>query len=509
MTPARRDPAAVNVASRPPRTLLALALLAAGTSCVPQRVAPGSCSLPGRGRWHEHRSAHFVIDVQGEDRDPEKVVAAFEELHAAVVASLIADPVEIPGRVRVVVLPSRSALAGVVGSRDIGGVFSVSALGEPTIVLSVDALDDMPQIVAHELAHHVAFHVFPRQPYWFAEGLAQFVEGVAKVDREGRRWAGGEPLLGWAADGVRLTRTVNLLAGGGTFLDNPQLTSWILYRYLWNEQGPRLSEFQERLSYGEAPAEAWRAVFPEWDPAGGATNVLDGALERHRRRGVGLRWQVSVPAVDRTFTTSLASTADLHMVLLGVRLFRTNKAIAPLVRRAAAEEALREEATNPVALAELAAVDGTPALPALRASVSARPEDGRGWYLLARASDDPKEREDALRRAVERWPDGALAHAALASELARTGRASEAVREVNRGLELAPWNAGVIAVLARVALDLGRCREALLLASRAVDVAGSPALGSGDADVEALRRQVDETRKRCEAPAAGAAPGAR
>src|ERR1700704_340347 len=154
-------------------------------------LADEGCSLGGGRPWHEYQSQHFVIDVAGWDGEPAMLVAAFEELYAAVLAALIAEPVEIPARVRVVVLPRERDLVDYTGSRDVLGLFWVSPLGEPTILISADQVQHVPQIVAHELTHYVSSYLFPRQPFWFAEGLAQFVESVGKVDREGRRWAGG------------------------------------------------------------------------------------------------------------------------------------------------------------------------------------------------------------------------------------------------------------------------------------------------------------------------------
>src|SRR3954462_12312792 len=83
-----------------------LALLLAG----PAQASGRSCSLAGAS-FREYRSQHFVIDAAGWQRDPRILVAAFEDLYAAVLASLVAEPVEIPALLRVVVLPRVSDLA--------------------------------------------------------------------------------------------------------------------------------------------------------------------------------------------------------------------------------------------------------------------------------------------------------------------------------------------------------------------------------------------------------------
>jgi Flp pilus assembly protein TadD len=144
-----------------------------------------------------------------------------------------------------------------------------------------------------------------------------------------------------------------------------------------------------------------------------------------------------------------------------------------------------------------ASLDGAPPLSALRVAAESRPADGRAWYLLAGATKDQTEREAALRRATALWPDGALAHAALASHLATTGRAGEALPLANQAVDLAPWNPDVVAALALTALALGKCQEALELQARAVDVAKAGGLGAAASDAKALGEQLAKYRTRC------------
>jgi len=466
------------------------------------RTAPSSAS------WEEFRSTHFVIDVARRDRDPARLVGTFEELHAAVLAALVSEPVEISGRVRVVVLSSRRELRQFTGADDVVGLFWVSRLGEPTILLAAEDLDDIPQIIAHELTHYLSRYLFPQQPFWFAEGLAQFVEGVAKRDGDGRRWAGADPTDGWVAGAIKLTPVEDLVTR--TFIgwfDDPYLTSWILYRFLWNERSSQLSRYQRALSEGQAPDDAWRSAFPEWNIATGTIRLLNNDLVQHQRSGRGLRWEVKVPEVDRTFTAAAGSAASVQMVLLEPRLRTTNRLLTPRVRRETAELVLREDPTNPEATAELAAVAGTPLLPQLRAVAAARPNDGRAWFLLGREETDPARREAALRHAVEHWPDGALAHAALAFQLASTGRAREGLPIANRAVDLAPWSADAVAALAKVALELGKCAEAVLLQSRAVEISHAHGVGSVGSDVKELGVQLASYRQRC-TPSTGTSPPA-
>jgi predicted Zn-dependent protease len=183
--------------------------------------------------------------------------------------------------------------------------------------------------------------------------------------------------------------------------------------------------------------------------------------------------------------------------LLYLRLFNTNPLIHARIRREALEEAIREEPRHPVVSAELARLREVPLLPALRTGAGAKPNDGRGWYLLALEATDPGEHETALRQSVERWPDGALAHAALAGQLAITGRAREALPLANRAMDLAPWHPTAVATLATVAVELGQCKQALILQERVVEAVKSKAFGSHGTSATEVRDRLGEIRKRC------------
>lgn len=494
---AREGRPAALPAPRRPWAWAALLCVALGS---PARAAgTEGCTLADGQPWQEHVSKHFVIDVAGWKGDPAGLVGPMEDLYAAVLGAMVAEPVEIPGRVRVILLPRQIDLYDYTGSSSILGLFWVSPLGEPIILLSADQAADLPGVVAHELTHHVASYLFPSQPYWFAEGLAQFLEGVAKVDGEGRRWAGSYPAGGFVAGAVKLPRMRALVAGGESeMFTSRYLASWILYRFLWNERGRQLSTYQQRLMDGAEPLRAWNDAFPEWDVPSRKIDRLDNDVARYRNTGQGLRWEAKVTGADRTFSSRRPSMGDLHLALLRLRLFSANALAHDRLRKEALEEARREDPDHPGVAAALATLRGEPVLPVLRAATAARPEDGRGWYLLGAATEDPEEREAALRRAVERWPDGTLAHAALAVHLAGTGRARAALPSANRAVELAPWSPTASAALATVALELSQCQAALTLQARALAAVEAHRLGSLDGDATALREGLAAVRRRCE-----------
>ena len=488
--------------SIPRIVILLLTLLAPGSPCV---AAEESCTIAGGSRWRHYRSRHFVFDVAARNLDPALLVKTFEELHAAVLAALVSEPVEIPGRVHVVVLPREGDLFDYTGDRSVMGAFWISRFGEPTILVSAEKIRDVPYVVAHELAHHISSYLFPRQAYWFSEGLAQFVESVAKIDRDGKRWTGGDPSSGSIAGSIKLTR-MEVLVGGGDrqrFDANPYVTAWVLYRFLWNERSAHLAQYQRRLMEGDSPPAAWNAAFPEWNLDSGKIGLLDGPLHHHQVSGRGLRWEIKLGPVDTTFTSAPVSYGDVHLALLPARLNQVNSVIKARMTRTSLEEAEREDPDHPVVRFELARIRGEPLGAALQAVTAARPTDGRGWFLLARQTEDLTAREAALRRAAAYWPEGALAKAALASHLAATGRAREALAFANDAADLAPWSPVVVSTLATVAAELGKCKEALILQERAVDAAMCRSFGSTGSDPTQLKERLTELRKRC-APPSGA-----
>ncbi|HEY5678367.1 MAG TPA: hypothetical protein VIR81_16355, partial [Myxococcales bacterium] len=105
------------------------------------------------------------------------------------------------------------------------------------------------------------------------------------------------------------------------------------------------------------------------------------------------------------------------------------------------------------------------------------------------------ERETALARAAPLLPEEAPAHVELARAQVASGKLREALASANRGVELAPWSPGAVAVLAEVAARLGKCPEATTLRRRSLEAA-APA-GPQDA---ATRRALGEVEERCAKP---------
>lgn len=289
------------------------------------------------------------------------------------------------------------------------------------------------------------------------------------------------------------------------------LSSWLLYHYLWNQRSRQFGDFQRRLSDGESPARAWRAAFPEYDPARPASlDPLDAELERYRRGGRFTAFEVALPAVDARSRARALAPAEVHLLIASARAGRSQPPVdaeAQALCRADVEEALREDPANPSALVEHARLLGSgsaaPQVAALRAAAAAHPDDWRAWLMLARqlrAPVEAKEREACCRKAAALEPDAASAQNDLAWLLVESGRAREALPFANRAVDLAPWSPIFLDTLAVVAGELGQCPQALQLAQRAVE-----ALPPEGERTSSVRRHLDAFERRCGSPAAPSA----
>jgi len=79
------------------------------------------------------------------------------------------------------------------------------------------------------------------------------------------------------------------------------------------------------------------------------------------------------------------------------------------------------------------------------------------------------------------------------------GRAREALPFANRAVDLAPWDPAYLDTLATVALELGQCPQALQLTQRSVETAEGGLATT-------LKRHQEQVQRRCAMPASSATP---
>lgn len=333
-------------------------------------------------------------------------------------------------------------------------------------------------VLRHELAHHVAAAVYARQPLWFSEGQAQFLESL-ELAKDGRRATVGrinpiawlefvrirsittEDVLGWQKLGVRLPRGESLGLYGA---------SWQLFQWLFSTRPQSLRCYQERLAAAEVPARAWQACLSDLVPG-----EVDRALWEFARRGTPRVVEIPVRPVGLEVTFRPLGPAEVHLVhaqlaLAGAAAGQRPELLAEA--RTEVEQALQADPACVGAL-RLQAPNLSPAarIEAGRRAVAAHPEDGWAWLLLADALWDAAgpsdERAQAYRTAVGLLPESPLALARGARNLLSRREGTLAMTWSEHAARLAPRNGEVLAVHA-LALGLnGRCPEARSVADRA------------------------------------------
>ncbi|WP_242373137.1 hypothetical protein [Anaeromyxobacter sp. SG26] len=453
-----------------------LALLAA-CAHAPGPGARFVCPARGGPPWSELTTEHFVVSSDVRRGEAVALARELEEVHAWVVAALFPrDAPRLEGLVRVVAFRTPEELDEF-APPGLRALFSHNGLGEPVIVLPGALGPAARLLVAHELTHVVAYHVYPRQPRWFGEGLAGLAE--AERDETGRPVFG--PLPAHRARGF-LTHPVSV----------PELFTWdgrphdgryhdtatVLVHYLLAREPERFAELRRRLARAEEPARAWREVFPAWDPAGGHPEALDPALLQHARAALapgGERPRIAVP-VDPVRAAPRARTlspGEVHATRLALTRFSRGDARAGAAERTEMEEALAEDPDHVLGLQVKAALDGLEPLPLARRAVASHPEDVRAWLWLAAAARPAgleAERFHALERAVEVAPKSAMAANNLAWNLLLRGDARAALPLAERAAALSPGDPMILDTRAGVLEALGRCPEALETAERALEL---------------------------------------
>jgi len=369
-------------------------------------------------------------------------------------------------------------------------------------------------ILRHELVHHLAASIYRRQPRWFSEGLAQFLETV-RTGEDGKTVVVGaanlEAMRKYRA--FRAVRVADALAWSGKLDAMPEGTihglyglSWVMVHWLYNEHPAQFEQLQGLLARGIDPDKAWKVILP-----GLSTPDLDQALTQYIKHGNYKEYLA--PFVDPApgLQESPLSEADVHAerarVALAAARSRTDRSSHQQEAQREVATALALDPSNASALA----LQFRLGAPRDRAAIARRltevqPEDGRGWLLLGEALKDTgaaAERETALRKAVALRPDDPSALNGLAWLYMQQGKASEAAPLITRAIQIAPYDPNMLDTLAAVQALLGRCSEAAASQARAIDALPDGVPSARRRDFEG---RLDRYRTGC-SPAAAPAGG--
>jgi hypothetical protein len=474
------------------------------------------CSDRGGPEWREIRSEHFVVLTDHSSRRAKDLARELETVHRAVRGALFRTPPPMPGLVRVVVFKRQDEFQTFApeprraGERALG-LYQVIA-GEPTIVIP-GSLDELQRVtLAHELAHHLLARIFARQPRWFAEGVATWIESVGVTGPDSPPSVGNVPphrvrdvypYHGGAGELLHAT--------GGLPSARHYGVAWALVNYLMNVRGREFGALQARFQRGDDPQAAWRELFPEWDPASPeGMKALDKAVGQHVGGGKFAYHELKLEKDHPEPTERRLSASEVHGLRLALpRVGDAGKKpeVAARILQAEVEEVLAEDPGNVAALAIRTAAKPEEAAALAARATQAHPEDSRGWLLLAKASEGPA-RDAAFHRAVETSPQQSFALNELAWELVKAEREGEAIPIAVRAVAIAPWDGAVLDTLAAALQGVGRCAEALTVQRRASDVIADGASEEARKPIIARLEALEASCGAAKKPGSSASPAA-
>ncbi len=334
--------------------------------------------------------------------------------------------------------------------------------------------EETTSVLRHELAHHLASYFYRRQPRWFSEGFAQYVETL-RLSSDGKRFILGDinPAALSEYFSARTLNVTDALAWGRVPepTDAPTFAglyglSWLMVHWMFTTHPKELAAFQVQLKRGVEPEVAWSSAFPALVPG-----ELDRELYHFAQYGQYETSAIPVPDVDLSLHERTLTSADVHALLAVAAVVAGDEQKA----RTELSASLREDPGNVRALrVQLPRANPADRAALARRGTSAHPEDGLAWLTLGDAlRENAETREESARayqKATELLPDQPAAFHALAILALKSGHPEEALPLANTAAGLAPENPAVLDTLAIALVLLGRCSEAVPTEARARDM---------------------------------------
>src|SRR5262249_33975215 len=160
-------------------------------ACMHGRGPPGGSPSSG---FLELESAHYVLLSELPEPAARRTLARLENVRGALIAgSWSGEPLPAE-KLRVLQLAS-SARFHEFASAGMSALYQpVDLFGEPMLVMTADREGAADEILQHALAHAVHGSFLPRNPRWFFEGLACYLETL-QYDPAADLYRVGEPNL--------------------------------------------------------------------------------------------------------------------------------------------------------------------------------------------------------------------------------------------------------------------------------------------------------------------------
>ncbi|MCI0570415.1 MAG: hypothetical protein L0Y66_06665 [Myxococcaceae bacterium] len=484
--------------------LLVLAAVLAASGCATLRA---ECPVHEGPEWREVESEHFRIQT---DLGPEAARGAADELerYRRALMSTFSSVIDPPGQVQVILLRHRSELREFAGD-DYAGVTSRDNT-RLRLAMSSNAshfeADAFPTVLRHELAHYLMSYAFLRQPRWFAEGMAKYLETL-EVAPDAKSVQYGKP----SRDDYEVVSVLGLRPleelwawdteadPTGVALSMRYASSWLWVHFLMNVHPQQFERFMRALSNAQEPRRAFTEAF-----AGVEVATLEEEARRYVREG---RYSLIIRPLtlkrvdvrERSLEPAEIHAARATLSLMGFGKSWSERKAAATIDLAKALELDPRNATARLLRASLVE-EPSERLPLLRELVQVHPAHGEAWTELAETLivtsgiSPSNEVENAVRRAAELAPHDATALGLLALVELSQRHKNEALTYSNRAVRLAPWSPQVLHAHASVLATLGYCAEAITTQERVLDVLDEHA----GADVRAeLAGHVELIRKQC------------
>jgi Protein of unknown function (DUF1570) len=161
--------------------------------------------------------------------------------------------------------------------------------------------------VRHEMAHQLAAAVYKRQPRWFSEGLAQFLETVHGSDDHKAVIVGAANVVAWSRYSkfrttsvkrtLEWTEPVSSLSDAETH--GLYGMSWLLVHFLYNTHPEPFARYQIELAKGTKPRRAWEVAFANLD-----LSSLDAEVRNYSQRGNYVEFSMPMHSTPVTPTAS-------------------------------------------------------------------------------------------------------------------------------------------------------------------------------------------------------------
>jgi hypothetical protein len=180
-----------------------------------------------------------------------------------------------------------------------------------------------PSVLRHEMVHQLASEVLPRQPRWFSEGWAEFLEPIYYAPDQKHVVVGAlnYQALAWYRT-IRTTKLSDALdwkEGVAAMAEREAKglygISWLFVHWLFHRHPAELTRFVDELSRGTAPEQALRTALPNFDAAAVNRELFQyQRYTRFMRFDQNVRPLVETPVSEATLAEQLLEPREVEAV---------------------------------------------------------------------------------------------------------------------------------------------------------------------------------------------------